>query len=178
MKHVITLTAAVVALAASAVSAHAGCVDPRQAVSGGAHIIPDRALPKAAVAATAVPSTAAHSIVGTWVVTYTNNGLPFGQAIIQWHDDGTEWENINLPVASGNMCLGSWKPIDNLQVYRSHMGWLYNAGTLVGYFLETETDKVPTPASYTGVNHTRLFDLSGNQFAEVYGTSSAVRLGP
>ena len=34
-------------------------------------------------------------IVGTWLVTY--EGPVAGQAFIQWHSDGTEWENIDLP---------------------------------------------------------------------------------
>jgi hypothetical protein len=42
------------------------------------------------------------NIVGTWHVSYTVEGSPFAQAFIQWHSDGTEWENINLPVLGGN----------------------------------------------------------------------------
>jgi hypothetical protein len=51
------------------------------------------------------------SIVGTWHVTCTTGGAPGGEAFIQWHSDGTEWEN--------------------------HVGWLYDCGSLVGYLNET-----------------------------------------
>ena len=43
-------------------------------------------------------------IVGTWLVNYG----PVGLAFIQWHSDGTEWENITHPSAGGNICMGSW----------------------------------------------------------------------
>jgi hypothetical protein len=44
-------------------------------------------------------------IVGTWLVTY--EGAVTGQAFIQWHSDGTEWENINHPTLEGNICMGT-----------------------------------------------------------------------
>ena len=46
---------------------------------------------------------------GTWLVTYTG-GLA-GQAFIQWHSDGTEWENIDFPILGGTICMGDWKAI-------------------------------------------------------------------
>jgi hypothetical protein len=45
-----------------------------------------------------------YDIVGTWLVNYG----PVGQAFIQWHSDGTEWENITHPSIGGNVCMGSW----------------------------------------------------------------------
>ena len=49
-------------------------------------------------------------------------GAPAGEAFIQWHSDGTEWENINFPILGGNICMGSWKQSDANHVFRNHWG--------------------------------------------------------
>jgi hypothetical protein len=181
MKYTITLAAAAVALMASVVSAQAGCAYPGTLKAGSLHTIPAFIIPNMKPpVSSAQPNSgnAAQNIVGTWLVTYTANGSPSGQAFIQWHDDGTEWENINFPILRGNVCLGSWKSVDPLHVTRLHYGWLYTDGTLSGYFTETETDKASHRNAYSGVNDTKIFDLNGNVLAEFPGTSSAVRIAP
>jgi hypothetical protein len=172
---------AATALVAGAETAQAGCAYPGASKSGAAHSIPGFMLrglqPKISVPA---PSSGnqPQGIVGTWLVTYTSGGQPFGQAFIQWHSDGTEWENINLPLEGGNICVGSWKSVAPANVVRFHVGWLYTAGILSGYFTETEKDKLAGPNAYSGINDTKIFDLSGNVLAEVPGTANAVRIGP
>ncbi len=179
MKHTIVLAAAALAVAAGAVSANAGCADFRSVKPGMVHTIPTFLLPKPQAETRAQPpSYASHKIVGTWVVTYTVEGQPFAQAFIQWHDDGTEWENVNLPLSGGNLCVGSWVSVDRKDVSRNHIGWLYNAGNLAGYFTETESDHLDTADSYSGTNDQKIYDLNGNLLVEVTGTSSAVRLAP
>ncbi len=179
MKRSIIMATAALTLAASGLSARAGCADPRTAAPAALHKMPGVLLPAPAAASDAGGRNAAASIVGTWHAIYTVEGQPFGEAFIQWHDDGTEWENINLPVASGNLCMGSWKPVDAKHVYRSHIGWLYTDGTLSGYFTETETDKVAhNGTSYAGTNEQKVYDLDGNLLADVTGTSSATKLTP
>ena len=83
----------------------------------------------------------------------------------------------NFPIEGGNICVGSWAAIDTTSVTRFHIGWLYTSGILSGYFTETEKDKV-RPNTYSGVNETTIFDLSGNVLAQVTGTANAVRIGP
>ncbi len=179
MKHAIALAAATLAVAAVAVSANAGCADFRTVKSGTVHTIPTFLLPKAQPGASVRPDNyATNKIVGTWVATYTVEGQPFAQAFIQWHDDGTEWEDINLPLSGGNVCVGSWVSVDRKDVSRNHIGWLYNNGNLAGYFTETESDHLDTADSYSGANDQKIYDLKGNLLAEVTGTSSAVRLAP
>ena len=186
MKPLVTLAAAAVALMAGTVSAQAGCAYPGKVDPSSVHMIPGYMIRNMAASAfAAAPSTAPQSsanakqdIVGTWVVTYAIGGNPIGQAFIQWHDDGTEWENINFPIEGGNICLGSWKALDPLHVSRLHYGWLYTAGLLTGYFIETETVKVDPRNAYTGVDDVRFFDLSGNLLNEIGETSSAVRIAP
>jgi len=180
MKHTLTLAVAAVALAASAVSAQAGCADPRNAGAAAMHTIPSFIVPHLNPNITLPPPPpggAAANIVGSWLVTYTSGGSPFGQALIQWHGDGTEWENINLPLSGGNICVGSWQAVDSLHVSRFHVGWLYTNFILTGYFIETETDKVGQNV-YSGINDTKIFDLNGNVLAEVPGTAHAVRIAP
>jgi hypothetical protein len=181
MKYSIALAAAGLALAAGVGSAQAGCAYQANMEAGSAHLIPGfivAHLSPPAQAGASVTSNAAQNIVDTWLVTYTSGGQPFGQAFIQWHDDYTEWENINLPLSGGNICVGSWKAVDTLHVTRLHYGWLYTNGTLTGYFIETETDRVPFRNRYTGVNDTTIYDLNGNVLAEVPGTASAFRIAP
>ncbi len=168
------LLAVAAALALSGVSAHASCADPRVALQNGAT--------RTAPALPGVKSVAGwdhhqhDSIVGTWVVTYTMNDNPFGDAFIQWHDDGTEWENIDFPILGGNICMGEWQQTGHRQVQRTHIGWLYTDGTVSGYFTETETDTLSHDGnSYTGTNDMKIFDINGVQQAEMNGTSSATR---
>jgi hypothetical protein len=171
MKHTIAIAAATLAVATGAVTARAGCADFRTVKPGMTHTIPTFLLPRAhggvTPAAAATPdSYASRKIVGTWVATYTVEGQPFAQAFIQWHDDGTEWENINVPIDGGNVCVGSWVSVDRKDVARNHIGWLYTNGQL------------DTADTYSGTNDQKIYDLNGNVLAEVTGTSSAVRLAP
>jgi hypothetical protein len=126
------------------------------------------------------------SIVGTWKVAYSNGGVAF----IQWHQDGTEWENIDFPVLGGNLCMGSWKSENRGHYSRNHYGWVYTDGVVSGYFNETETDLLTADGnSYSGTNVTIFYDTHGNVVpapgapspapAGGYpGTSSAIRLLP
>jgi hypothetical protein len=169
---------AVAALMLSGLSARASCVDPRIASQQ----------PSSDIEVPRMQSRAGHdaaeNIVGTWLVAYTTEGAPPGAAFIQWHDDGTEWENINHPVLGGNICMGSWKTVDRSHVFRNHYGWLYSNGSIAGYFNETETDEVAEDGnSYSGVNTTTLnfYPVSPATTPTVIvltGTATAKRIAP
>jgi len=112
-------------------------------------------------------------------VSYASGGVEYAQAFIQWHKDRTEWENINKPVLGGNICMGSWKPIDATHVYRNHYGWIFNNGVVSNYFNETETDDVSRDGnSYVGVNTTKIYSLAGTLLLQIDGTATATRLAP
>jgi hypothetical protein len=67
----------------------------------------------------ALPATgqaASTSIVGLWHVTYSAGGQLFYEAFDQWHSDGTEFENANLPAVLGNVCMGVWKRVSSQTV--------------------------------------------------------------
>jgi hypothetical protein len=177
MKKLLIGTAVVAALATFGLPAYANCSDPR-APSPESHI----------------PLTyhgmhgSHEGIVGTWLVTYPNNG----QAFIQWHSDGTEWENITHPSIGGNICMGSWMATGPRTYSRNHFGWVFDSttGLPAGYFNETETDTLSKDGnSYSGTNVTIFYDLANNVVpapgapspapSEGYpGTSSAVRIEP
>jgi hypothetical protein len=158
------------------VSAYASCVST--ANLDATRQIPRISLPKLPSLGAQHQGNAASAIVGTWLVTYVVEGEPFGQAYIQWHSDGTEWENINLPVEGGNICMGSWKAVDAKHVYRNHYGWLYTNGQVSGYFNETETNAVKKNGTYSGTNEQKGYDLDGNLLFDVTGTSSATLIAP
>jgi hypothetical protein len=182
MRNVLTAAAVVAALALGA-TAHAGCADPRASAQHG--VFPLLA-PLDAHQQSSHFDTAAENIVGTWLVVYTPDGstTPSGMAFIQWHSDGTEWENINYPVLGGNICLGSWKAVDHSRVSRNHYGWLFNNGMLAGWFNETETDEVASDGnSYVGANTTTLHFYPVPPATEgttmvLTGTAAATRLAP
>jgi hypothetical protein len=168
------LLATAAAFALYGLSAHAGCVDPR-VIAANAASRPAPVLP----ATGSIDGVAHHgydSIVGTWIVNYTSGGSPGGEAFIQWHDDGTEWENIDFPVLGGNLCVGEWQQLDHRRVRRQHIGWLYTDGNISGYFTETETNTLSHDGdSYAGTNDMKIYDLAGNLQVEIPGTSSATR---
>ena len=175
VKHLLLTAATALVLAATSLAAQAGCADPR--VPQNAHArMPAVRLPTHPQAH--ISNDASKAIVGTWYVVYTVEGNPFADAYIQWHDDGTEWENINLPVSGGNICMGEWVSAGRKTFSRDHVGWLYTDGNVSGYFIETEIDKLAKDGnSYAGTNEQKIYDLNGNLQADVTGTSSATRFG-
>jgi hypothetical protein len=178
MKKILTGTALVAALSLAGLTAHASCADPRAAQEGTIQEMAPLNLHQGPTTSRS-DHDAAQDIVGTWHVTYTSGGAYFAQAFIQWHRDGTEWENINRPTLGGNICMGSWKSLDRSHVFRNHYGWLFTNGVVTGYFNETETDVVAWDGnSYIGTNSTKIYDLSGNLQVEVPGTASATRIEP
>jgi hypothetical protein len=178
MKGTAISAAVVAALTLVGVTAHASCVDPRAGHQRGT--IQTQA-PQMLGSSGAENSNAARTIVGTWLVTYTgDDGSPGGQAFIQWHSDGTEWENINFPPVVGNICMGSWKQLDKTHVFRNHYGWLFNDdGSLFGYFNETETAELSRDGNgYHGHTVMTIFDASGNNLGSNSGSSLATRISP
>lgn len=180
MKHKCIGAALAAAFGLTGLSAHAGCIDPNESAKQGSfHKTPRLVLENSIAGRGSENASAADNIVGTWHVTYTTEGSPGGEAFIQWHNDGTEFENINFPILGGNICVGSWKPVDRTHVFRSHVGWLYTNGLLSGYFTETETDEVAHHGnSYSGINDTKIYDLDGNIQVELAGTAVATRISP
>jgi len=181
MKRAFSKAAVAATCALNGWSVHAGCMDPRvSARQSSFDQTPAMKLQQVAATGISNNAKAGKNIVGTWHVTYSAGGTPYAEAFIQWHGDGTEWENINFPILGGNICMGSWTVVDRTHVSRYHVGWLYTDGILSGHFIETETDEVSTDGnSYSGNNDTKFYAL-GSQvpFMEVPGTAEATRILP
>jgi hypothetical protein len=169
--------AAVAALSLTGMSAYAACADPDSPGQLGVAQQSIRIASEKANSSAGGSGRLVDRIVGTWLVTYTG-ALP-GQAFIQWHSDGTEWENIRYPILGGTICMGDWTAVDANHVRRSHVGWLFTDGEPSGYFTETETDEVARDGSwYRGNNYAKFFDLEGHSMGEGAGTAAATRISP
>ncbi len=167
MKTLLVGSAVAAVLALTGVSANAGCMDPRTAATGTG---------QAHVMHWTNPGASSHgpaTIVGTWFVSYSLGG----EAYIQWHSDGTEWENINHPVMGGNICMGSWKQTGRFTYVRHHVGWVYTDGNVSNYFIEDETAELAAHGnSYSGTDTFTMYDLSGNVvLGPLAGTAAATR---
>lgn len=167
-------SAVAAALLLAGFSAHAACVDPRVAAgTAPAHGVSGVSLPKAF--ASDAGRGGPVDIVGTWLASYTLGG----EAIIQWHSDGTEWENITNPVLGGNICLGRWERTGRYTYVRHHMGWIYEvAGAPASnYFIEDETDELAADGkSYSGADTFTIYNMDGTvQVGPLTGTASATR---
>ena len=178
MKYSLTSITVIAALTLTGTHTHASCADPRTlSQQSASHPIAQLFSQAPGVGDFSDKGRAADGIVGTWLVTYTG-GLA-GEAFIQWHSDGTEWENIDYPILGGTICMGDWRGLGDRHVRRSHVGWLYTNGNPSGYFTETGTDEVARDgASYKGNNDVKFYDLDGNMFAEATGTAVAKRISP
>jgi hypothetical protein len=74
--------------------------------------------------------------------------------------------------------MGSWIQVGERRFFRHHIGWLYNNGSLAGYFTETETDEVSSDgSSYSGTNEQKIY-ITGQPVQVVTGTSTATRIWP
>jgi hypothetical protein len=118
------------------------------------------------------------SIVGLWHVIYTADGQTLYESFDQWHSDGTELENPNLPPATGPLCVGVWKQV-GLRTFRlHHVGWNFDInGNSLGSFTLDETNIVdPHGKTYQGTFDLRFYDVNGNPVQEVTGTQTAARI--
>ncbi len=166
------------ALGLTGLSAHASCADPRttEAMASSFKAIPDAVLRSVMADSASNNDPSVQAIVGTWHVTYSAGGNAYAEAFIQWHSDGTEWENINFPVLMGNICMGSWKQIDATHYSRNHVGWLFNNGSLAGYFTERENEEISADGNhYHGHNWTTMYFADGTTGTSS-GSASAVKL--
>jgi hypothetical protein len=164
----ILLSAAAFALVAGTVSAEAACGVPTGAQVAQVH------LPPLKFATT--PSGG--SIVGTWTTALSAGGQVILHTILQWHSDGTEADNADLPPTMGNTCEGSWVSTGAGKVHRYHLGWTFDANSNPsGIFVLTEDDTLNrTGNRYSGTFDQKFYDRNGNQVNELSGTVVAQRL--
>jgi hypothetical protein len=118
------------------------------------------------------------SIVGLWHVIYTSEGQTLYESFDQWHSDGTELENPNLPPATGPLCVGVWKQVAQRTFRLHHVGWNFDInGNSLGTFTLDETNTVePHGRTYQGNFVLKFYDVNGNLIQEVTGTQTATRI--
>ena len=165
----ILLSAAALALVVGTVSAEAAC-----GVPVGVKVAQVQ-LPPLKFATT--PS--GDSIVGTWTTALSINHQVILNTILQWHSDGTEADNADLPPTMGNTCEGSWVSTGPRKVHRFHLGWTFDANSNPnGMFILTEDDRLATDGnSYRGTFDQMFYDSNGILVNEISGTVTARRIG-
>jgi len=116
--------------------------------------------------------------VGLWHVTFETEGQFFYESFEEWHSDGTELENPNLPPIGGSVCVGAWKRTPDGIVHLNHIGWNFDLnGNSTGTFTITERNTVsPGGNSYRGVFDYKVYDVDGNLLQEISGAQTAKRI--
>ncbi|HEX3943512.1 MAG TPA: hypothetical protein VHW69_05435 [Rhizomicrobium sp.] len=164
----IMLSAAAFALVAGTVSAEAACGVPQTAQAAQIKLPPLK------------PATrpSGDSIVGFWQVSLIVDGQVVLHTMKTWHEDGTEYDNADLPPTGGNVCGGAWVNTGHRKVHNVHYGWTFDANSNPsGMFIETEDDKVARDGnSYTGPFDQKFYDVNGQLVNELSGTVSATRV--
>lgn len=132
-------------------------------------------------------------IVGMWHVTFTAegnepgppNGTVIDNAIVVWHNDGTEIMNSLRPAQDGNFCLGVWQKTGKFTYKLNHLPWAGNDMTNApegigapqgGVQIFQEISLSADGNHYTGRFTLDAYDPSGNSTAHIVGVISATRL--
>jgi hypothetical protein len=133
------------------------------------------------------------SIVGMWHVTLTAEGNELGppdgtvidNALVTWHNDGTELTNSARPPQDGNFCMGIWKKSGKSTYKVNHFAWFSNdaanapsgIGNPIGPArIFQEITLSPDGNHYTGKFTADAYDALGNPVAHIVGTISATRI--
>lgn len=164
----ILLSVAALALVAGTASAEAACGVPSGAQTAVIKLPPLKTASR--------PS--GDSIVGTWQTALSVNGQVILNTLIQWHNDGTEFDNADLPPTAGNTCEGSWVSTGARTVHRYHLGWTFDSSSNPsGMFVLTEDNKLAKDGnSYKGTFDQKFYDVNGTLVNEIQGDVSAKRV--
>jgi hypothetical protein len=170
MYRFILLSVTAAALVAGTVSVEAACGVPMGAQAAKIHLPPLKY----------VTTPSGDSIVGTWTTSLKVGGSVILNTIIQWHNDGTEADNADVPPTVGNTCEGSWVSTGRRTVHRYHLGWTFNASNGSapnGMFVLTEDNTLARDGnSYKGTFDQKFYDPDGKQVNEISGDVVAKRV--
>jgi hypothetical protein len=117
------------------------------------------------------------SIVGMWTVTFLIGEGPqlYDQAFEQFHADGNEFANdIAVPPAAGNICLGIWESTGPRSIKLHHLGWNWdtsvNPAAPAGVFVLNMTVTVSRDGKrFSGRYVTDSLDTDGNVIPAFHG---------
>jgi len=168
----ILLSAAAIVWMAGSVSAQASCGAP---MGGKAGVIVK--LPRLNISRAEAAPQGYDSIVGMWMTSGTVNGNTGPTSISTWHSDGTEFDNIDLPPISGNICQGVWEQKSGRKVQEHHFGWTFDQNSNPsGYFTMEQTVRLSNNGlKYSGPFDQKFYDNDGNLLGEVTGEISGER---
>lgn len=167
----ILLSAAAIASIAGSVSAQASC-----GVSLTAKATPIKLQHIELPAAEAAP-LGYGSIVGMWNNSVIVGGNVIVNSITTWHSDGTEFDNVDFPPITGNICQGVWESKGVRNVTEHHFGWTFdNNSNPTGYFTLLQNVKLNHDGTaYSGPFDQKFYDVNGNLVNEITGEMSATR---
>jgi hypothetical protein len=132
-------------------------------------------------------------IIGMWHVTFTAkgnelgppDGTPIDNAMVVWHNDGTEIMNSNRPAQDGNFCLGVWEKAGKSKYKLVHIPWQGNDTTNAPSGIGNPTGAAQIVEEvtlsrdgnhYAGTFTLDAYDASGNPTAHILGVITATRV--
>lgn len=167
----ILLSAAALALIAGGTSAQASCGASLTTKGGVIH------LRHVKLPASEAAPLGYGSIVGMWNNSVVVGGNVVANSISTWHGDGTEFDNIDFPPITGNICQGVWESKGVGKVVEHHLGWTFDQNSNpTGYFTLEQNLKLSRDGmSYSGPFDQKFYDVNGNLVNEIAGDMSATR---
>lgn len=132
-------------------------------------------------------------ITGMWHTTFTAMGnepgppdnTPIDNALVVFHNDGTEIMNSARPPQDSNFCLGVWKKVGKAQYKVNHLPWLGNdtSNAPGGIGNPSGPTRIfqnivlsPDGKHYSGTFTLDAYDTQGNRVAHIVGVINATRV--
>jgi hypothetical protein len=126
-------------------------------------------------------SSSTDPIVGMWRVQFLSGGNVIDQAIVQWHDDGTEMMNSSRNPDTQSFCMGVWQNSGNSLYKLNHyaISWDPTTSTTEPLGLGSIRENIKLGKdgnTFTGTFVINQYDESGNLLATVSGTVNGFRI--
>ena len=126
-------------------------------------------------------SSSTDPIVGLWRVQFLSGGNVIDQAIVQWHDDGTEMMNSSRNPDTQSFCMGVWQNSGNSLYKLNHyaISWDPTTSTTEPLGLGSIRENIKLGKdgnTFTGTFVINQYDESGNLLATVSGTVNGFRI--
>ena len=126
-------------------------------------------------------SSSTDPIVGMWRVQFLSGGNVIDQAIVHWHDDGTEMMNSSRNPDTQSFCMGVWQNTGNSLYKLNHyaISWDPTTSTTEPLGLGSIRENIKLGKdgnTFTGTFVINQYDESGNLLATVSGTVNGYRI--
>lgn len=126
-------------------------------------------------------SSSVDPIVGMWRVQFLSGGNVIDQAIVHWHDDGTEMMNSSRNPDTQSFCMGVWQNAGNSLYKLNHyaISWDPTTSTTEPLGLGSIRENIKLGKdgnTFTGTFVINQYDESGNLLANVSGTVTGYRI--